>query len=270
MLHFPTDISYPTCHEPPNGNVLLLTCMDLRLLDNVVAFMDHENLTNRYDHVVFAGASLGALGAPKARRPLSLPREEIPADVRRFLPPEEGYGAWRTAFLDHLYSAVMLHDIKAVYILEHRNCGAYHEVFKVAPDFHVSPAPSPSLLSDEAKVHRRYADLLQKEVHRAVTIWNQYDPSFRDRGVNKIRVYKFLMGVRGEVSALGDLDMSDDPPHGLGHADQHDRVTPATVSPPGKLPTITPPSNSTTAPNPKPAAPPKPNGVVKVQTVAKK
>jgi hypothetical protein len=44
------DISYP----PARGSVLLLTCMDLRVLDEVADFMSHDNLSNRYDHIVFA------------------------------------------------------------------------------------------------------------------------------------------------------------------------------------------------------------------------
>jgi hypothetical protein len=33
--------------------------MDLRLLDETVAFMDRLGMTKRYDHVILAGASLG-------------------------------------------------------------------------------------------------------------------------------------------------------------------------------------------------------------------
>jgi hypothetical protein len=45
------DVSY----APARGPVLLLTCMDLRVLDEVTEFMDHDGLTNRYDHVILAG-----------------------------------------------------------------------------------------------------------------------------------------------------------------------------------------------------------------------
>ncbi len=45
------------------GNVqaLLLSCMDYRLVDDVARYMDGRGLTNDYDHVILAGASLGAL-----------------------------------------------------------------------------------------------------------------------------------------------------------------------------------------------------------------
>ena len=47
----------PVTERPQN--VLLLSCMDLRLLDEIVAYMDGRNLTDRYDHVILAGAAWG-------------------------------------------------------------------------------------------------------------------------------------------------------------------------------------------------------------------
>ena len=88
-------------HTSPRKNVLLLSCMDLRLLDNLVAFMKFENLENRYDQFILAGAAAGAMQMP----------------------------SWHKAFFDHLVLAVGLHQIKYVYIVEHRDCGAYAEFF---------------------------------------------------------------------------------------------------------------------------------------------
>ncbi len=48
-------------YAPPRHNVLLLSCIDLRLIDELAAFMDRDNLTNRYDHLVYAGAALGVM-----------------------------------------------------------------------------------------------------------------------------------------------------------------------------------------------------------------
>lgn len=86
-------------------NVLLVTCIDLRLLDEVVAFMDGENLTNRYDQFVSAGSSL-TLYRPGANEP-------------------DPFAHCRHAFYDHLELAVALHEIKYVYIIDHMDCGAY-------------------------------------------------------------------------------------------------------------------------------------------------
>jgi hypothetical protein len=55
--------------------------MDLRLLDNLVKFMSFENLENRYDQFILAGAAAGAMQMP----------------------------SWHKAFFDHLVVAVGLH-----------------------------------------------------------------------------------------------------------------------------------------------------------------
>ena len=162
------DVSYP----PARGTVLLLTCMDLRLLDDIVQFMDHDNLGNRYDHIVFAGAALGALGAPGAKDACGT---------------EVDYSHWKKAFEDHLGAAVDLHHVEDVYILEHRNCAAYHKVFHVCREFGESKKEQ----ADEEACHLKYAELLQKEI----------EVFAKTRGI-KLRVTKFMMGLRGTVTLL--------------------------------------------------------------------
>ena len=156
------DRNYP----PPQGPVLLLSCMDPRLLDDTVDFMNHDNLENRYDHVILAGSSLGALGG-------CLPE----------------FAHWRMVFFDHLDAACKLHRIEEVYILEHRHCGAYHKVFKVAAEF----GDSAEELVREAACHRKYAELLEDEIE-----------AWAKKKKIVLRVRSFLMGLRGEVSLLVD------------------------------------------------------------------
>ena len=90
------------------GNVeaLLLSCMDYRLVDDIARYMDGRGMTNNYDHVVLAGASLGALVEAK---------------------PD-----WGKTFWDHVDVAKQLHHIHKVIIMDHRDCGAY-KVF-LGPD----------------------------------------------------------------------------------------------------------------------------------------
>lgn len=166
MSHLHAPKSHNLSYPPPKGNVLLLSCMDLRLLDDIVDFMDQDNLSNRYDQFILAGAALGALGGG-----------------------DPAYAHWRQSFFDHLGAAHKLHDIRDVYILEHRNCGAYHKVFHVAPEFGDSDAE----LKKEAACHRKYAKLLEDEI----AAW------CKDQGIT-LRVRSFLMGVRGDVSLLTD------------------------------------------------------------------
>lgn len=86
-------------------NVLLLSCMDLRLIGKIVTYMDERNLTNRYDHVILAGAALGVVH---------------PANPH-----------WGQTFWDHLALARELHDAAEVHILEHRDCGAYRKLLGI-------------------------------------------------------------------------------------------------------------------------------------------
>ncbi|UKJ75111.1 carbonic anhydrase [Azospirillum brasilense] len=90
----------------PDGEVdaLLLSCMDYRLIDDIGRYMDGRGLTNRYDHVILAGASLGALTDQKK--------------------------AWGEAFWDHVAVARQLHRIKRVMVMDHRDCGAYRVFLK--------------------------------------------------------------------------------------------------------------------------------------------
>jgi hypothetical protein len=162
IAHIPKN--HDRSYTPARGPVLLLSCMDPRLLDDTVEFMNHDNLTNRYDHVILAGAALGALGGCL-----------------------EQYEHWRKVFFDHLAAAHELHGIQDVYILEHRHCGAYHKVFKVAPEF----GDTPSELKKEAACHRKYVKLLEGEIEA----WT------RRQGIT-LQVTSFLMGVRGDVSLL--------------------------------------------------------------------
>ncbi len=88
------------------AEVLLLSCMDYRLLDDIARYMDGRGLTDKYDHVILAGASLGALVDAK---------------------PE-----WGATFWNHVEVAKDLHHINKVMIIDHRDCGAY-KVF-IGPD----------------------------------------------------------------------------------------------------------------------------------------
>lgn len=79
--------------------MLLLTCMDFRLTGAVDDYMEARGLAGKFDHVVLAGASLGALN--------------------------DRFPAWADVFWAHLDLAVQLHEVHRVMILDHRDCGAY-------------------------------------------------------------------------------------------------------------------------------------------------
>jgi hypothetical protein len=193
----------------PRKNVLVLSCMDLRLLDNLVAFMDFENLDNRYDQFILAGAAAGANSG----------------------------GPWRLAFFDHLCLAVALHEIKYVYIVEHRDCGAYEVMFGEDGSFaRYNPEASRYEIDrlGETHLHRDQAQQLKLEID-AFCAARRKDPfpgpeipshaafrgiigkKYAGKDIDsaafraylakhwQIEVRGFLMGLRGEIEPL-DLE----------------------------------------------------------------
>jgi hypothetical protein len=81
------------------AEVLLLTCMDFRLQNEIAAYMDQRGLRDKYDHIGIAGASLGVLTV---------------------LRPD-----WSRSFWDHLHTAVQLNQIRKVMVLDHLDCDVY-------------------------------------------------------------------------------------------------------------------------------------------------
>ena len=90
---------------------LALTCIDYRLVDDGVRFLDGLGLEKNFDHVALAGASLAAVS------------DRFPSSNK--------------AFWDQLAIARSLHHVKTLVVLDHRDCGAYKVAF--GPDF----APNP-------------------------------------------------------------------------------------------------------------------------------
>ena len=91
--------SLPAAAVAGHVDVLLLSCMDYRLMDDVSAYMQGRGMKDAYDHLILAGASLGAL---TDKRP-----------------------AWGKTFWEHLEVAIQLHSVKKVMVIDHRDCGAY-------------------------------------------------------------------------------------------------------------------------------------------------
>lgn len=110
-------------------DTLLLSCMDYRLMGHVAGYMNARNMQANYDHVILAGASLGALTDKKP--------------------------SWGEAFWDHVAVAKELHHIKRVIVMDHRDCGAYRVFLgmDVASDS-----------AKEAEVHGQYLSKLKAMV----------------------------------------------------------------------------------------------------------
>jgi carbonic anhydrase len=108
---------------------LLLSCMDYRLVDKTGRYMAGRGLRNKYDHIILAGASLGAL--------------------------TEKYPAWNQTFWEHLSVAIDLHKIREVIVMDHRDCGAYKVI--LGEDLAKNP-------SRETEVHRTKLRELKRKI----------------------------------------------------------------------------------------------------------
>jgi hypothetical protein len=109
---------------------LLLSCMDYRLIDATGRYMAGRGLRDKYDHLILAGASLGAL--------------------------TETYPAWNTTFWQHLDAAIQLHQIHQVLVMDHRDCGAYKVI--LGEDFSQDRAK-------ETAMHAEQLTRLRKQIH---------------------------------------------------------------------------------------------------------
>lgn len=95
-------LNLPAAQAAGETEALLLSCMDFRLMNEIEAYMNARGLRDKYDHVVLAGASLGAV--------------------------TDQYPAWSKTFWDHVDVAKKLHHIRKVIVIDHRDCGAYKVV----------------------------------------------------------------------------------------------------------------------------------------------
>lgn len=118
-------VSVPT--GTGQADALLLSCIDYRLPGKIARYMEGRGLASNYDHVILAGASLGATNSL--------------------------YPHWARSFWDHLDLAIKLHAIRRVIILDHRECGSYRVIFNT------------NLSGDEEKTqHARELHRLAREI----------------------------------------------------------------------------------------------------------
>ena len=81
------------------AKAIVITCMDFRLIDDAVRYLDRHGYNNNYDEFILAGASLGY--------------------------NQTTYSAWTETLDTHIGLAQQLHDIKEIIVIDHMNCGAY-------------------------------------------------------------------------------------------------------------------------------------------------
>ena len=121
-------------------DALLLSCMDYRLVEDTERYMATRGLRKKYDHVVLAGAALGAV--------------------------TEKFPAWNKTFWEHLDVAIDLHGIHKVVLLDHRDCGAYKVI--LGEDFGKDRAKETAVHATKLRALRR--QILAKHPKLAVEL----------------------------------------------------------------------------------------------------
>ena len=143
------------------ADALLLSCMDYRLIHDTAEYMQNErHLLNKYDYVILAGASLGV--------------------------NNRTYRNWGRTFWQHLDTAIGLHGIHEVIVIDHRNCGAYKLL--LGKDF--PPDPNEEQRKEETRVHKRQLDRLARAIHQKHA---------------ELDVTTLLMNLDGSVEEIGSI-----------------------------------------------------------------
>lgn len=217
---------YPpgTAYAAPKKYVLVLSCVDCRLLDDLIRFLDHDNLTNRYYHVALAGAALGVV-----------PRPPVGAD-----PLLADVSHWRKTFVDQVRATVELThgELTDIYIVQHEHCGAFR---LLVPGFEKKKE------ADQLQLNYDYALALVADLCANFCCeYNARHKGDKEYVVQEYTpaVHAFYMDLRGNVRLIPNGTNSGGIPcsHSLCHC-----------APPPEVPTSTGPSDGTEQPAEVPA-----------------
>ncbi|MBN9118982.1 MAG: hypothetical protein J0I06_07450 [Planctomycetes bacterium] len=187
---------YPHGYPAPRKFALVVSCVDCRLLDDLVRFLDHDNLTNRYYQVTFAGCALGLSGAAPEYHPQCDHRGKhrcVSFDLAK----------WKDTLRDHLRLVLELTNggLTDVYIVEHADCGAYAAL--LGADYYADPA-NPDL-EGERQAHYHYAMELANELVAWYEMAEAKELGARlGVALQPPLVRGFLMDLRGGVELLFD------------------------------------------------------------------
>lgn len=161
---------YPdvTEYRLPRKNIIVISCIDLRLTDDLLNFLHFDNLANRYDHFALAGTSVTIGATRDAHKKLF---------KKKALKQFNSFVHWKECLHNHIAIAIELHQIEDVYIIEHEDCGAYRE-FLIDGTF--------TSREEEIKCHKKFATALSKEI----------------RSLYPLHVHCFMIDIRGNIELL--------------------------------------------------------------------
>lgn len=191
------DASWHPSYPPPRKYVLVLSCVDARLLDDLLRFLDRDNLTNRYYHVTLPGAALGL--TKRVRKDLKISSDASPEEQRRKKELRRQFRRWRKTFIEQVQATVVLTkgELTDIYIIQHEDCGAFR--------VYINKDSAGMSMAEEADLHREYARALLKDLQE--NFCTDYNVRKTVNGQpgdwiqqKKPLIHTFFMSLRGLVS----------------------------------------------------------------------
>jgi carbonic anhydrase len=119
-----------------NYEAMVLSCIDPRMQVPVTAYLTGRGLTGKYSQFVIAGAAIGVVAEP--------------------------FKDWHKAFWDNLAASVLLHRIKSVIAIDHRDCGAAEIAYgkdRVVPAERETETHRAAMAEFRKQVGQRHPDL---------------------------------------------------------------------------------------------------------------
>lgn len=114
----------------PTTKALVITCMDFKLVDNAVYYLNKHGYTNNYNEFILAGASLGY------NQPV--------------------YSAWTETLDKHIELSKHLHNIEEIIVIDHINCATYKLFYNKES---ISE-------QDEIELHKQNFDVFKQTINK--------------------------------------------------------------------------------------------------------
>lgn len=166
-------LAWPT-YPAPRKLALVVSCVDYRLLDDIVSYLHLDNMTNRYYHFAIAGTALSLV--EKLRKDDFQPPEtgDIENYERANIKSEPDlmklFSNWKRTFFDQVKAGLILtkQGISDIYVIQHENCGA----FRIYLDKDIERKCCQQSDNDgctftaEIRMHQWYAAKLKEELER--------------------------------------------------------------------------------------------------------
>jgi hypothetical protein len=181
--------------------------VDARLLDDLVHFLDQENLTNRYYHLTLAGTAMGL--TDHYVTDLQNHCQSQPENENCECNTKAVFRHWQETFVSQVQAAVTLTkgELTDIYIIQHEDCGAFRIL--LGKDYKAMNAES------ELELHQQYGEALQREI--ADNFCEKYNPLSGKIGGERVQKHKpfvhvYYMNLRGELTHISTAPGGRNPP----------------------------------------------------------